>query len=122
MPVSLHPRPQNPRPHSPHYVPAGVMVGVECADGRLIEASDLARIEALDDTVFAALAGDPAALDQVADLWRRLKRDAPRHLVEESREQYIRHAENLCRQYRDEPLDTLGRAFAAVEILAMMGE
>ncbi|MEM6798804.1 MAG: hypothetical protein AAF589_04750 [Planctomycetota bacterium] len=103
-------------------VAAGVPIDVECADGRLIEESDLQKLEELDDAVFAALDGDAQALDRSGWLWRRLQREAPPALLDESREQYIRRAESVFARYHDEPHDALAPAFAALEVLALMAE
>jgi len=117
--IDFHP---TKRPRRLHNVPAGVMVAVERADGRLINQSDLDRIEQLDDVIFSALGGDAAALDRSAKLWRELQRVAPPALLEESREQYLRQAQAICDRYFDDPARALGRMFAATEILALLAE
>ena len=117
-PAHFPPKP-SPRPR-PEL--AGAVVGVECAGGRLIDEADLRQIEELDDTIFAALEGDADALDRSARLWRRLRRDAPESLLDESREQYIRQAEAVVTRYREAPHDALGRAFAAIEVLALVAD
>ncbi len=98
------------------------MVGVECANGRLIDERDLHRLEELDDAIFAALEGDADALDRSSELWRALSAEAPPALLEESREQYIRHAETVFARSRRMPQDTLGLGFAALEVLALMSD
>ncbi|MEM8864239.1 MAG: hypothetical protein AAGF31_01680 [Planctomycetota bacterium] len=113
----FHPADPSPRP-----VPAGFFVGVEFADGELIDRSDLERLEELDDVIFSALEGDAEALDRSAVLWRRLRHEAPPALVEESREQYVRQAKAICHEYREAPRRTLARAFAAIEILGLLAE
>lgn len=103
-------------------MPAGVQVGVLCAEGHVIDAADLKKIEELDDVIFAALDGEPDALDKSARLWNKLRDEAPAELVDESREQYLRRAEAVIERYQDEPLDALGPAFAALEILALLAD
>lgn len=107
---------------SPQPTPAAACVGVESPDGDLIDESDLALLEELDDVIFGALEGDPEALDRSAKLWRRLKDEAPEKLVEESREQYVRRALAICERYRYEPCDTIAKRFAAMEILTLLAE
>ncbi len=50
------------------------------------------RLEQLDDVVFEAIAGKPAALDQLRQLWPAVMAELGRDLIEESQSQYLRHA------------------------------
>ncbi|HVA49465.1 MAG TPA: hypothetical protein VNH11_24070 [Pirellulales bacterium] len=50
------------------------------------------KLELLDDTVFEAIAGRPGALDELRRLWPEVQAQVGPDLVEESREQYLRHA------------------------------
>ncbi|MEM9185899.1 MAG: hypothetical protein AAGB00_05315 [Planctomycetota bacterium] len=122
MPPALQQRRPSPTKRPPREAPTGADVAVEGGNGRLIQASDLALLEELDDVIFAALAGDAPALDRSARLWRRVRSVAPTALVEESREQYSRRAEEVCQRYLAEPNETLARAFAAAEVSAMLAE
>lgn len=108
--------------HSNPHPALGPPVAVHAADGNLIETSDLALLEELDDVIFGALEGDASALDRSAVLWRQLRETTPEALIEESREQYVRRALAIWDCYQFEPSDTLGRAFAAIEILALLAE
>ena len=50
------------------------------------------KLELLDDTVFEAIAGKPGSLEQLRTLWPQVLSEVGPDLVEESREQYLRHA------------------------------
>jgi hypothetical protein len=50
------------------------------------------KLELLDDLVFEAIAGKPGALDELRRLWPEVLTQVGPSLVEESREQYLRHA------------------------------
>ena len=125
MSRSAHFRPEPPPRPRPELT--GAVVGVECAGGNLIDATDLRRIEELDDAIFDALDGDADALDRSSRLWRQLRRDVAQSpwgesLLDESREQYIRQAEAVVTRYRESPHDALGSAFAAIEVLALVAD
>ena len=46
----------------------------------------------LDDMVFEAIAGRPGAMESLRTLWPQVKSKVGAGLIEESREQYVRHA------------------------------
>lgn len=52
----------------------------------------LEQLELLDDTVFEAIAGKPAALERLRTLWPETVSLLGIEHLEESREQYLRHA------------------------------
>ncbi|MBS0209029.1 MAG: hypothetical protein JSS27_08760 [Planctomycetes bacterium] len=56
------------------------------------------RLEQLDDAVFEAIAGRSGALEQFKLLWPEVVRDLHPELVEESRQQYLRHAMQMWQQ------------------------
>jgi hypothetical protein len=87
-----------------------------------IGAAALERLEALDDAVFAALEGDPVALDRSQALWTDATRVVDARLLAESRAQYARHAQTVWDASRNSPVDSLGRAFAALEVLGLLGD
>lgn len=101
---------------------SGVRVRVAARDGNDISPHWLGRMEELDDVVFDALEGDPTALDKTASLWHEVRGEVPLGLLDESREQYIRRAEDIFTRYREQPDETLGNAFAALEILTLMAD
>ncbi|MEN1682198.1 MAG: hypothetical protein AAGJ46_21695 [Planctomycetota bacterium] len=86
----------------------------------MIASDELELLEELDDTVFAALAGDAEALDRVKSLWRRSRRRAAADALEESRRQYVRRAECVQRCYCCSPREHLAPSFAAAEILELV--
>jgi len=55
------------------------------------------KLERLDDTVFEAIAGKPGAIEQLRKLWPEVLAEVGPELVEESREQYLRHALRIWR-------------------------
>lgn len=96
-------------------------VRVVSASGRPIPQEQLELIEALDDAVFAALDGDADALDRAPGLWRKTRRLAAGFVLEESRRQYVRRAKSVWRQSRCDPGRRLAAAFAAEEVLGLVG-
>src|ERR1700742_1423510 len=54
-----------------------------------------ARLEWLDDLMFAAIDGDPVALDHAADAWHKTRNELGDVATEESRLQYMRHAQTV---------------------------
>lgn len=95
---------------------------VVAGDGRPIPCDTLDRLERLDDTVFAALAGDPQALDAAADAWREAADAVDRCLLDETRQHYVQRARSRWRRVQQEPDDRLTVGFAAEELLRLFGE
>jgi hypothetical protein len=52
----------------------------------------LERLERLDDLVYGAIAGEPAALDRLKEFWPQIRDEVGGGLLAESKEQYLRHA------------------------------
>ncbi|CAL1151141.1 unnamed protein product [Cladocopium goreaui] len=102
--------------------PAGAVCHVVSADGRAIPERSLEEIERLDDTVFAALAGDPGALDAAAVAWRQAHQAVDRRLLDEARTHYVRRARSRWRRAQRKPEERIAHAFAALEILGLFGE
>lgn len=102
------------------------MADVVCAEGKVVDFRILARLETLDDVIFEALNGDAEALDQARHFWRDLSGmsvdSLPTELLEESRRQYLRKAEAVCELYRHQPEQTLGKVFAALEIMGILAD
>jgi hypothetical protein len=89
-------------------------------DGQAIAPAVLDAVERLDDTMFAALAGDATALDRAPDEWQRVRRVVVGDLVDEARAQYVERAANIWSDYRNgDELDVV-RAFAALDVLLML--
>ena len=95
---------------------------VRAPSGEVIPSDYLEQLEQLDDAVFGALGGDAAALDESARLYPEVAGAAPSDLIDESRRQYIRHAEQIVRDYRSAPNDDLAKTFAALEILLLVAD
>jgi hypothetical protein len=115
------------RPDSHHRHPARSLttpdrVVVSCASGREIGGAALERLEELDDTIFAALDGDPEALDRSRELWSTVARELEPPLVAESGAQYARHARTVFDASRSNPEQSLSRAFAALEVLGLLAD
>ncbi len=52
----------------------------------------LKKLEKLDDIIFSAIGGSRAALEELRELWPKLRDQLGEELLSESREQYLRHA------------------------------
>ena len=79
-----------------------------------------ARLELLDDLMFAAIDGDPVALDHAADAWSATLSDLGDTAVEESRQQYMRRAQTVWHSLRCEPNHPPHKVFAAIEIISLL--
>ena len=84
---------------------------VASAGGIEIANEVLAWLEELDDTIFAALDGDPKALNDARGLLSRaeqeLQGDIQEPLVAEARRQYVRRAETLWQASQSNPQESL---------------
>lgn len=79
------------------------------------------KLELLDDTVFEAIAGKPAALEQLAALWPEVLAQVGPSLVEESRAQYLRHALSVWRQcVEGDQIRHPTVAIAAMEVVCLL--
>jgi len=84
--------------------------------------SDLVeQLGVLDDLVFEAIAGRPGAMLKLRGLWPEVKSAVGPALVEESREQYVRHA--IC-VWRDciagDELRNPATAIAAMDVVSLL--
>lgn len=79
-----------------------------------------ARLEWLDDLMFAAIDGDPVALDYAADAWHKTRSELGDTALEESRQQYMRHAQSVWHTLRGEPNHPPHKVFAAIEIISLL--
>ena len=104
--------------------PAGPVCGshVVTARGRQISCESLESLERLDDTVFAALSGDAAALEAVRKLWRDASREVDADVLDETRRHYVDRAQSRWRRSQESLGDRLTLGFAALEVLALFGE
>lgn len=118
-PGSSYQRLPPPRPKSLNFDAA---VSVRGPSGDVIPPETLERIERLDDVIFAALDGDPEALNASSKLYHSTSCSTPAELLDESREQYLKRAEAIVRHYTANPGETLGQTFAALEILNIVAD
>ena len=79
------------------------------------------ELERLDDAVFEAIAGKPGALDELRKLWPEVLSRLSPELVEESREQYVRHALRVWREcVQGEEIRNPGLAVAAMDVVCLL--
>lgn len=81
----------------------------------------LETLEVLDDTVFEAIAGKPGAMDRLRALWpKALSRLRP-EMVDESREQYLRHALRVWRDcVEGEHIHNPALAIKALDVVVLL--
>lgn len=82
----------------------------------------IARLESLDDLIFAAIDGDAVALDAAADAWREALAELGPEAVEESRQQYLRCAHGIWHALRYEPNHPPHKVFAAIEVISLLAD
>jgi hypothetical protein len=80
----------------------------------------IARLEALDDVIFAAIDGDPAALQESGDAWQRAIAELGHDAIEETRRQYLRHAQGVWESLRHQEVQPPHKIFAAIEIIGLL--
>jgi hypothetical protein len=80
----------------------------------------ITRLEWLDDLMFAAIEGDPVALDCAADAWKQTREQLGEPALEESRRQYLRRAQTVWRTLRCVPNHPPHKVFAAIEIISLL--
>jgi hypothetical protein len=85
-----------------------------------IEADVVARLEWLDDLMFAAIDGDPTSLQAAAEAWNNALQELGSHVLEESRRQYLRRAQNVWHELRSMPNHPPHKVFAAIEIISLL--
>jgi hypothetical protein len=80
----------------------------------------IAQLESLDDVIFAAIEGDPAALQAATEAWQKAVAELGPEAVEETRRQYLRHAQSVWETLRKESDQPPHRIFAAIEIIGLL--
>ena len=80
----------------------------------------IAQLESLDDVIFAAIEGDPSALQAATEAWQRAVAELGPEAVEETRRQYLRHAQSVWETLRKESDQPPHRIFAAIEIIGLL--
>ncbi len=121
---------QQVKPAASHSVPAPMTGGRSTAFGWSHPPKPLptehhdpiATLEWLDDLIFAAIEGDPVALDFAAEAWEKTQEELGATAVEESRQQYLRRAQSVWHSLRHEPNHPPHKVFAAIEIISLLAE
>ncbi len=80
----------------------------------------IARLEALDDLMFAAIDGDPGALQESGSAWQQALDDLGSDTIEETRRQYLRHAQGVWESLRHQKVQPPHKIFAAIEIIGLL--
>lgn len=80
----------------------------------------VARLEWLDDLMFAAINGDAVALETAADAWKKTLEELGRDALEESRRQYLRCAQGVWNDLRSKQNHPPHKVFAAIEIISLL--
>ena len=81
-----------------------------------------ARLEWLDDLMFAAIDGDPVAMEAAVHAWHRTIEQLGMEAVAESRRQYMRRAQCVWNTLRQTPDTPPQKTFAAIEIISLMAD
>lgn len=89
-------------------------IGAQCPEA-------IETLELLDDTVFEAIAAKPGALEQLKRLWPDVLARVGPGLVEESREQYLRHALRVWKEcIEGDQIHNPVVALAALEVISLL--
>lgn len=80
----------------------------------------IAHLETLDDVIFAAIDGDPAALQQSQCAWETAVAELGHDTIEETRRQYLRHAQSVWENLRRQPVQPPHKIFAAIEVIGLL--
>ena len=78
------------------------------------------QLEKLDDVIFAAIEGDQCALQESRHAWSKAVQELGAETVEETRRQYLRHAQSVWESLRKQPIQPANRIFAAIEIIGLL--
>jgi hypothetical protein len=78
------------------------------------------QLEVLDDVIFAAIDGDRAALLESAAAWHRAVKTLGHDTIEETRRQYLRHAQSVWETLRHQSVQPPQKIFAAIEIIGLL--
>ena len=82
----------------------------------------ISRLEWLDDLMFAAIEGDPVALEGAIEAWKKTLDDLGAAAVEESRRQYLRRAQSVWNALRHQPNHPPHKVFAAIEVISLLAD
>ena len=82
----------------------------------------IARLEWLDDLMFAAIDGDSVAMEAAVHAWHRTVEELGAQAVEESRRQYMRRAQSVWNSLRHDPDAPPHKTLAAIEIISLLAD
>ncbi len=103
----------SPRPRQRNSLAAGTLAGAHD--------DPIEQLGHLDDTVFAAIAGRPDAINGLKSLWPEAKALLGPTLIAESRDQYVRHALRVWREsLRGGELRDAASAQAALDVVSLL--
>ena len=80
----------------------------------------IAQLELLDDVIFAAIDGDPGALQESGQAWQRAVAELGHDAIEETRRQYLRHAQGVWESLRHQEVQPPHKVLAAIEIIGLL--
>jgi hypothetical protein len=78
------------------------------------------QLETLDDVIFAAIDGDQAALRESPAAWHHAVRTLGPDAIEETRRQYLRHAQSVWEGLRHQNVQPQHKVLAAIEIIGLL--
>jgi hypothetical protein len=90
------------------------------AGGEELRPEVIDHLEALDDVIFAAIDGDQSALQHSAAAWHRAVKTLGHDTIEETRRQYLRHAQSVWEELRHQSVQPPHKIFAAIEIIGLL--
>jgi hypothetical protein len=80
----------------------------------------VAKLEWLDDLMFEAIEGDPVALETAIEAWRKSVAELGTAVLEESRHQYLRRAQSVWNELRNQPNHQPHKVIAAIEVISLL--
>jgi hypothetical protein len=94
------------------------------APSKLLDPDDpevLEKLERLDDLVYEAIAGKPAAMDRLKTFWPQVRHELDAELLAESQEQYLRYALSIWEEcVQSDTVRDPARAVQSLEVLCML--
>lgn len=85
------------------------------------DAEVTSQLEELDDIIFPAIDGDMTALTRVEPAWRNAIASLGEEAVQESRQQYLRHARATWEFLKNRTLRHPHQLMAVAQIMMMLG-
>ena len=80
------------------------------------------KLEALDDAVYEAIAGDTLSLERLRHLWPEVLGELGSDLIEESREHYLRYALAVWNDFINRDAGGPERATAALDVVCLLSD